>query len=1210
MHIAVAATFVAEPFVSWLRWWLDYLGLASCRLELAAYASLLRELSAPAVFAAEGTAACVALVHFDDWQRGSTLPFDATRFDRDFELFKDAVDACIRRVRRLLLVVCPSAPLAEDSESGSGGGRLRSQCFEDATRRLCSLMNEHPRLIVLTPDDVQRWYPVITPHDPVSDAVGHVPFSDEGLVGLSGAAARALLPSLAPPLKLVVCDCDYTLWSHAVAEVGASEVAFELRHLLLQRRLLALARGAGVYVCLCSRNDEGDVWAAMARDECELRREHIAAYRIAPALSKSQAVASLAASLEVGLDATLFIDDNASEIGEVRAARPEVACWLFPAASDNADADADASAQLEHVWRLDAIGGATAGSGSGTQEGVQRSAPATLRARDAWREAQAAAVAASVTTAAATPAVAPAAAAVVLTDGDAASPPPAAVGALRALHAEMDVRISFRDVHATAADSATLERVLQLSERTNQYNAWKRHLAPSHLEACRAAQQCGAAQACGAESVSVSDRYGDYGLVGVILWMCRPPSRPPPLPLPPILDGSPTVPSLLTDGACAAAAPAAAAPAAAAPAAAAPAAAAPAGSASVPSARGWEGADAEGEVRCVGFMMSCRVLGRGVEYRMLARLGEIACEIGFPTVCVGACSAARNQPILRFFERIEAQLRTACATAGASAGAARMAGDSDDRPGSSGGDGGTGNSSDGAVGSIGVQLAVVASSADNSEQPLAPSTPWLEAAPERWFRYPAAALSTLSFDPDAVAALEAMERNVDQGNLPGTSVAPPQSQQTEASRLAAALTRMPTDMCTVAQALRERAATAADGEMEAETFALGAPPDEVRACRALRLLVRRVLRIAAAHTDDAGSADHDGVPLGALGLDSTLAVTLIALAARHGLALPHEAWRYEQLCVADLAHLATQGGAHPGAGAIGSAPAAVASEAAAAVAPIRVGRSHYGAKGEARTALQILERDSRKLAAHDPLRDVGGLAACAAGDLITAQALAASGAWPVLYAIDKHGSNALMWSASYGRLAVARWLIDEMGVDVNARNKQGRTALMFAAKYGQLQVLNFLLGAGADVGVRMRDESSAFDWAVLGGHQPTMEALAERVDLEAVNRFGCAAVQWAAAAGNVETLRWLQRRGVRLDHINAAHHGAVVKAAWKGHDDALRWLLLDGDGPQLKAQLGMRDPQGRSVAQLAAMNGMAHTAQWLAPLVEQYGRELQPKSEG
>uniref|UniRef100_A0A7S2NLR6 Uncharacterized protein n=1 Tax=Haptolina brevifila TaxID=156173 RepID=A0A7S2NLR6_9EUKA len=205
-----------------------------------------------------------------------------------------------------------------------------------------------------------------------------------------------------------------------------------------------------------------------------------------------------------------------------------------------------------------------------------------------------------------------------------------------------------------------------------------------------------------------------------------------------------------------------------------------------------------------------------------------------------------------------------------------------------------------------------------------------------------------------------------------------------------------------------------------------------------------------------------------------------------------------------------------------------------------------------------------------------------------------------------------MWTASYGHVDVARWLIEQVGLTVDARNKAGRTALMFACKYaghtvhGHALVSYLLNEARADVRLRMRDESAAFDWAVFGGHRPTMELLAAHpdVDVASMNRFGCAAVQWAAAAGNVDTLRWLQEKGLSLSHVNGVKHGAVTKAAWKGHDAALRWLLLADDGPKLKAQLAIRDPQGRSVAELAALNGMEATAEWLAPLVAEAEQEL------
>lgn len=248
----------------------------------------------------------------------------------------------------------------------------------------------------------------------------------------------------------------------------------------------------------------------------------------------------------------------------------------------------------------------------------------------------------------------------------------------------------------------------------------------------------------------------------------------------------------------------------------------------------------------------------------------------------------------------------------------------------------------------------------------------------------------------------------------------------------------------------------------------------------------------------------------------------------------------------------------------------------------------------AKRALQqvILERDGRDRLT--PLRPIGGLSACATGDANAARALRALG-WDPSHAADKHGSTALMWAAGGGHLPLVRWLVEECAVGVDAANKEQRTALQWACKTGCARVASYLLTAGADPMHRMKDGSTAFDWAVASADVPTMELLAadERVDIHALNKFGCAAVSWAAASGDVATLRWLQARGFALDHINPAGHGAVAKAAWRGHDAALEWLLHADDGPQLVAQLRLADGGGRLPVELARLNGKLRTAGWL-----------------
>ena len=58
------------------------------------------------------------------------------------------------------------------------------------------------------------------------------------------------------------------------------------------------------------------------------------------------------------------------------------------------------------------------------------------------------------------------------------------------------------------------------------------------------------------------------------------------------------------------------------------------------------------------FLASCRVLGRGVEHRMLARLGEIAVERGLEWIEAPFVRGQRNRPALLFLESVGAPFRS------------------------------------------------------------------------------------------------------------------------------------------------------------------------------------------------------------------------------------------------------------------------------------------------------------------------------------------------------------------------------------------------------------------------------------------------------------------------------------------------------------------------------------------------------------------------
>jgi FkbH-like protein len=117
-------------------------------------------------------------------------------------------------------------------------------------------------------------------------------------------------------VKCVVWDLDETLWEGVLLEGGQVRVKPEVLHVIkeLDRR--------GVLHSVASRND--------ARSALEqLERFGLRDYFVYPQInwnSKSASIADIARSLNIGIDALAFVDDQPFELGEVAFAHPGVLC--------------------------------------------------------------------------------------------------------------------------------------------------------------------------------------------------------------------------------------------------------------------------------------------------------------------------------------------------------------------------------------------------------------------------------------------------------------------------------------------------------------------------------------------------------------------------------------------------------------------------------------------------------------------------------------------------------------------------------------------------------------------------------------------------------------------------------------------------------------------------------------------------------------------
>jgi len=390
------------------------------------------------------------------------------------------------------------------------------QAFDAPEKSLREALDGLSGVYPIWPADLESLYPVGPAHDPDGERLGHVPYTPLFFVALATAVARKIHALVTPPFKVAALDCDETLWAGICGEDGPGGVTLDPPRRALQQ-FMADRRREGMLLALCSKNNDEDVVETFrAHPEMPLRIEDFAARRINwdP---KGANLEALAADLDLAIDSFILVDDNPKECTEAQAEAPGILALSLPAeASQIPDF-------LMHVWAFDRA--------RATEEDRRRP---EIYAQRAQRSRAA---------------------------GSAAG--------LEQFLASLGLRIDIAPMQP-----AQLERIAQLTARTNQMNA---------TLVRRTAPQVQALLAAGAEclAVSVQDRFGDYGLTGAILFRA-----------------------------------------------------------------------AHSAIEVDSFLLSCRALGRGVEHRMIARLGQLALERGLDRVEIPFVAGQRNRPAALFLESL------------------------------------------------------------------------------------------------------------------------------------------------------------------------------------------------------------------------------------------------------------------------------------------------------------------------------------------------------------------------------------------------------------------------------------------------------------------------------------------------------------------------------------------------------------------------------
>jgi HAD superfamily phosphatase (TIGR01681 family) len=340
VDVRIAANFTAEPIRATLDFWFDRLSLPA-RIFFAPYNQVFQQLLDPAsVLGAGRDGYRVILIRIADWishgDAGSSG--DGEALIDIVTQFAEAVAAAAQRAgmqagmqAEMIVVLCP-----DELDAASDAAR----------HALLARLRTVPGVTLVDLADAADRYGVDEVVNEHGRREGHIPFSSAFFVAMGTIVARTIAALRRPATKVVVVDCDNTLWAGLCGEDGADGVSVTPAHAAVQARLRTLQRG-GVLLCLCSKNSEASVLDVFERTRgMVLRLDDIAAHRI-NWLPKSHNVAALARELDLALDSVVFLDDSPSERAEIRSECPAVLVL------DPPEDPREWPVFLDHVWALD-----------------------------------------------------------------------------------------------------------------------------------------------------------------------------------------------------------------------------------------------------------------------------------------------------------------------------------------------------------------------------------------------------------------------------------------------------------------------------------------------------------------------------------------------------------------------------------------------------------------------------------------------------------------------------------------------------------------------------------------------------------------------------------------------------------------------------------------------------------------------------------------
>ena len=289
--------------------------------------------------------------------------------------------------------------------------------------------------------------------------VGSMPYSMKGLSELNDLILRYIGVTKGMHKKCIAVDLDNTLWGGVIGEDGVNGIVLsghkEGARYKDTQRILKKMKDQGVMLAILSKNNVDDVEPVFKHPDMVLQHEDF----VAEAINwepKAVNIRQLAADLNIGLDAFVFLDDNPAEREAMMEACPEVAVLDFPKDTSLLPEVVE-KAYEEYFLSLEVTGEDTKKTAMYRAENQRRAEMSTAVSMDDY---------------------------------------------LKRLEMTMDIHIMRPEEE---------KRVTQLANKTNQFNVTTRRYSEEEIHSFAVSENSDVI------TVHMADKYGEQGLVSVLI---------------------------------------------------------------------------------------------------------------------------------------------------------------------------------------------------------------------------------------------------------------------------------------------------------------------------------------------------------------------------------------------------------------------------------------------------------------------------------------------------------------------------------------------------------------------------------------------------------------------------------------------------------------------------------------------------------------------